>query len=216
MWRAGPALKKQNNLLLAFMDRIPAYILGATGFTAAELLRLLFDHPVLDAAGVVSTSSPDKSVASIHPHLAASYPDLATISWDDALKGIANEETVAIFSALPHGHSAASLTRLFSVTNGSTYTVDLSADYRLTSASQFEEIYGVVHPAPAEMESFVCGVPEHALPTDSHRAAHPGCFTTSVVLATVPLSVAGSSPLHCRLRRTLVVTRQGEKCASSR
>lgn len=175
------------------MNPVPAYILGGSGFAAAELLRLLYGHPGFYVAGVLSASSAGKPIAEIHPHLAAAYPSLTTTSWDSlAQVDLPESDRVAIFSALPHGLSGdrvKAMTDLFE--NSEVFVVDLSADFRYPSVEQFESIYKTSHPAPDVVSSFGCALPEHSTGSESTWMAHPGCFTTSVVLGAVPLVDAG-------------------------
>lgn len=176
------------------MNPVPAYILGGSGFAAAELLRLLFGHPGFYVAGVVSSSSSEKPIGEIHPHLASAYPGLQTTSWDSLKDAdLPDSDTVAVFSALPHGLSGDKVKFLTDLFPKQTkiHVVDLSADFRYASVDTFEEIYKTRHPAPDLVPSFGCALPEHAIGSESDWMAHPGCFTTSVVLGAAPLVDAG-------------------------
>ncbi|NND70589.1 MAG: N-acetyl-gamma-glutamyl-phosphate reductase [Rhodothermales bacterium] len=174
------------------MSKTPAYILGASGFAAGELLRLLHGHPEIEPSRVVSASSPGKPIGELHPHLAAAYPDLLTTSIEECLAGQPPGERVAIFSALPHGFSAATVDDLVSSLNGTDmYVVDMSADFRFEDQFTFEKIYGLPHPAPGRIPDYVCSIPEHSDHTDPRFVAHPGCFTTSVIIPVVPLIKTG-------------------------
>jgi N-acetyl-gamma-glutamyl-phosphate reductase len=96
----------------------------------------------------------------------------------------------AVFSAAPHGVSATLIDRLLSAAeqaDTAPRVVDISADFRYSTAAAYEAVYKHGHGAPARLAQFTCAVPEHlnALPTP--HVAHPGCFATAILLASVPL-----------------------------
>jgi N-acetyl-gamma-glutamyl-phosphate reductase common form len=163
--------------------RIPAVVLGGTGYVAGELLRLIAGHPNFALAGVMSDSQPGEPVAAAFRHLAPAYPQERFKSEADIAGLIAREPTTAIFSAAPHGAAAALIDRLLQAAESAgraPHVVDISADYRYASASAYEAVYHHAHGAPARLAQFTCAVPEHLV-------AHPGCFATAALLASVPL-----------------------------
>ncbi len=171
---------------------VSALILGGSGYVAGELLRLLAGHPVLRPVAVVSESQAGEMVESAFPHLAGCFPGLAFSRRED-LAGVFESlagETAAIFCAAPHGAAAALLDGVLAEAEGAgveARAVDLSADFRFGSAEAYTAVYGHPHGAPERLASFSCAVPEHAAEVSTPHVGHPGCFTTSVLMATVPL-----------------------------
>ncbi|MFL6764667.1 MAG: N-acetyl-gamma-glutamyl-phosphate reductase [Sphingomicrobium sp.] len=160
-------------------------ILGASGYVGGELLRLIAAHPELVATKLLGESKAGQKLGSVHPHLAAAYPDAAVEKFERTLEGID-----LVFAALPHGHSqrlAASILDL-----GIPF-VDLGADFRLNDAGTYERWYGHAHEAPELLGSFVYGIPElnrQAIKTAKAVAA-AGCYATAAILGLRPLVDAG-------------------------
>jgi N-acetyl-gamma-glutamyl-phosphate reductase common form len=175
-------------------SRIPAVVLGGTGYVAGELLRLLAAHPYLDIAAVASDSQPDEPVAQFFRHLQPVLPHLRFAGHDEVLEYVAANPVTAVFSAAPHGVSAGLIDRLLA-TGAQAGTrprvVDISADFRYPSAARYEEVYRRPHGAPARLAEFTCAVPEHLNALQTAHVAHPGCFATAVLLASVPLLALG-------------------------
>ena len=92
--------------------RIPAVVLGGTGYVAGELLRLLAAHPFLDLAAVASDSQPDEPVAQFFRHLQPVLPHMRFVGHDEAVEYVTANPVTAVFSAAPHGVSAALVDRL--------------------------------------------------------------------------------------------------------
>jgi N-acetyl-gamma-glutamyl-phosphate reductase len=174
--------------------RTPAIVLGGTGYVAGELLRLLASHPYFDLAAVASDSQPDEPVAQFFRHLQPVLPHLRFANHEEILEYVTANPTTAVFSAAPHGVSAALIDRLLTAAEQAetqARVVDISADFRYPSADAYEAVYKHAHGAPDRLSEFTCAVPEHlnALPTP--HVAHPGCFATAVLLASVPLLSLG-------------------------
>jgi N-acetyl-gamma-glutamyl-phosphate reductase common form len=172
------------------MQRIPTVVLGGTGYVAGELLRLIAGHPNFALAGVMSDSQPGEPVAAAFRHLAPVYPDERFKSEADIATLVAREPTTAIFCAAPHGTAAALIDRLLGAAESAgraPHVVDISADYRYASASAYEAVYRHPHGAPARIAQFTCAVPEHLARSPTPHVAHPGCFATAALLASVPL-----------------------------
>jgi N-acetyl-gamma-glutamyl-phosphate reductase common form len=170
--------------------RIPTVVLGGTGYVAGELLRLIAGHPNLALAGVMSDSQPGEPVAAAFRHLAPVYPDERFKSEADIAILVAREPTTAIFCAAPHGAAAALIDRLLQAAESAgraPHVVDISADYRYGSAAAYEAVYKHAHGAPARIAQFTCAVPEHLARAPTPHVAHPGCFATAALLASVPL-----------------------------
>jgi N-acetyl-gamma-glutamyl-phosphate reductase len=174
--------------------RAPAVVLGGTGYVAGELLRLIAAHPRLNLAAVLSDSQPGTSVASAFPHLAGAYPTLRFAGIDTVEKVLTSTTGCALFSAAPHGAAAALIDRLLGAadTAGSQpHCVDISADFRYSTASAYQAVYGHPHGAPARIAQFTCAVPEHLAKSPTPHVAHPGCFATATLLASLPLLALG-------------------------
>jgi N-acetyl-gamma-glutamyl-phosphate reductase len=174
--------------------RTPAIVLGGTGYVAGELLRLLAAHPYFDLAAIASDSQPDEPVAQFFRHLQPALPHLRFASHDEILEYVTANPATAVFSAAPHGVSAALIDRLLSVAEQAgteARVVDISADFRYASAGAYEAVYKHAHGAPARIDEFTCAVPEHLNALATPHVAHPGCFATAVLLASVPLLSLG-------------------------
>lgn len=170
--------------------RTPAIVLGGTGYVAGELLRLIAAHPRLALAGILSDSQPGASVAAAFPHLASAYPTLAFSGIEDIETAVRTLPVSALFSAAPHGVAAALIDRLLTAAEAAgtrPRCVDISADFRYASPAAYEAVYKHPHGAPARIGQFSCAVPEHLAAAPTPHVAHPGCFATAALLATVPL-----------------------------
>jgi N-acetyl-gamma-glutamyl-phosphate reductase len=175
---------------------IPAVVLGGSGYVAGELLRLLAGHPHFRLAAVLSDSKPGEAVAASFGHLAAVYPDTCFSSQQQVEALVAREREVAIFSAAPHGASAALIDALLTKSEaafgpGAAHVVDISADFRYRSAAAYERVYHHPHGAPARLAAFTCALPEQLERAPTPHMAHPGCFSTATLLASVPLLKLG-------------------------
>ena len=176
---------------------IPTVVLGGTGYVAGELLRLIAGHPHLKLAAVMSDSKPGEPVAGAFPHLVSAYPDTVFRSQADVEKLLVETPETAVFSAAPHGVSAAlidSLLRAAAAAGTRPRVVDISADFRYSSADAYEAVYKHPHGAPGRIAEFTCAVPEHLKKLETPHVAHPGCFATATLLASVPLLALGLVP----------------------
>ena len=176
---------------------IPTVVLGGTGYVAGELLRLLTAHPHFELAGVLSDSQPGEPVAKAFPHLAAACGETRFKSQSEVQALVTGTPECAVFSAAPHGVSAAlidSLLKAASQAGTRPRVVDISADFRFRSAAAYEAVYKHAHDAPARLSEFSCAVPEHLRKLETPHVAHPGCFATATLLASVPLLSLGLTP----------------------
>lgn len=160
-------------------------MIGASGYTGAETLRLLAQHPEVDAVHVTAQANAGAMVGSLFPSLAPAYPALQCATLDPGdLDGL----DVA-FMALPHGESQR---HMGAVVERVGHVVDIGADFRLP-APAYERWYGEVHEAPHLLDTFSFGLPE--LFREEIRArrhvANPGCYPTAVSLALAPLVAGG-------------------------
>jgi N-acetyl-gamma-glutamyl-phosphate reductase common form len=175
-------------------NRIPAVVLGGTGYVSGELLRLLLGHPNFELAGVMSDSSPGEPAGKSFPHLAGVLGNTTFKSQADIAALIGLEKTSAVFCAAPHGAAAAlidSLLKAAETAGTRPRFVDISADFRYATAGAYEAVYKHPHGAPQRLAQFTCAVPEHLNTSPTPHVAHPGCFSTSILLASVPLLASG-------------------------
>jgi N-acetyl-gamma-glutamyl-phosphate reductase common form len=175
-------------------NKIPAIVLGGTGYVSGELLRLIVGHPVFSLAGVMSDSSPGERAGKSFPHLAGVLGETAFKSQADISALIAKEPTSAVFCAAPHGAAAAlidSLLKAAETAGSKPRFVDISADFRFATAAAYEAVYKHAHGAPHRLAQFTCAVPEHLKSTPTQHVGHPGCFSTAILLASVPLLASG-------------------------
>jgi N-acetyl-gamma-glutamyl-phosphate reductase len=162
-----------------------AAVVGASGYTGAELLRLLARHPEIEVVHATAGTSAGARVAALYPSLGAAYGDLTYAPFDPAdLAGLD-----VVFCGLPHGESQR-LVPAFADAVG--HVVDLGADFRLT-ADQYEQWYGEPHTRPDLLPAFAYGMTE-LFRTDIVGARHvaaPGCYPTAASLALAPLLAHG-------------------------
>ena len=173
---------------------IPTVVLGGTGYVAGELLRLIAGHPQFQLAAIMSDSQPGESVSAAFPHLVSAFPDTRFKSQAEVEKVLVETPRPAVFSAAPHGVSAALIDNLLKVASRAgtqPRVVDISADYRFSSAKAYEAVYKHPHGAPERLAEFTCAVPEHLKKLETPHVAHPGCFATATLLASVPLLTLG-------------------------
>lgn len=164
-------------------------IVGASGFTGAELLRICAIHPDLVVAVATAETQAGRRLAEVHPALAAAYPDLV-LAPTDADHVARCAELDLVFCALPHGASQDLMAALGA---GDATIVDLAADFRLSDPADYDRWYGEAHTKPSMLEAFVYGLPELAGDTlvGARRIAAPGCYPTATALALAPLCEAG-------------------------
>jgi N-acetyl-gamma-glutamyl-phosphate reductase len=174
--------------------RVPAIILGGTGYVAGELLRLTLGHPRLELAAIASDSQPGEPVAKAFPHLAPACGGLRYVSIADATAVAARSARSAVLAAAPHGVSHKLIDGLLGqaeAAGAKPSVVDISADYRFADLAEYERVYRHPHGAPGRAKDFTCAVPEHLERAPTPHVAHPGCFVTASLLAAVPLLKLG-------------------------
>lgn len=160
-------------------------IVGGTGYTGVELLRLLAQHPGVELTAITSRSESGMPVSKMFPNLrgrvnlAFSEPSLDTLGACDV-----------VFFATPHGVAMKQTPELL---ERGVKVIDLGADFRLKDLAQFEKWYGMPHSCPDILEEAVYGLPE--VNRDAIRTArvigNPGCYPTAVQLGFMPLLKAG-------------------------
>ncbi len=175
-------------------NKIPAIVLGGTGYVSGELIRLILGHPDFALAGILSDSSPGEVAGKSFPHLAGVLGDVRFKSQADIAALIAKEPTSAVFCAAPHGAAAALIDNLLKAGEAAGTKprfVDISADFRYATQEAYQAVYKHPHGAPERLKQFTCAVPEHLKTAPTMHVAHPGCFSTSILLASVPLLASG-------------------------
>lgn len=167
---------------------IKASIIGATGYTGIELIRILSQHPKVKLSYLVSESYQGQSLASLFPHLSNLAKDMSFSSMDVDL--VAKNSDV-IFLALPHT-AAAPLAKKF-LAHG-VKVIDLSADLRLKDGSVYEKWYQHKAASSEILKQAVYGLPEvvnRGVIKNSNLIANPGCYPTATILAVAPLLKQG-------------------------
>ena len=171
-------------------SKLSAAIIGASGYTGAELMRLIAGHPHLELTLATGDTQAGSTVASLYPSLAARYPDL--VFADSHPETIADRVagTDVVFLGLPHEASLELAPRLVDRVG---CVVDLSAAYRLKDASNYPAYYGFSHDQPGLLSRAVYGLPElhRAELAGARLVATPGCYVTAATLALAPLTRAG-------------------------
>ena len=165
-----------------YTDAMKAGIIGASGYTGAELLRLLAGHPDIEVAVVTAHSHAGQEVGEYTPSLAAAYPGMVyEAGGAELLDGLD-----LVFCALPHGESQRIVPELRSRVG---VIVDLAADFRLRDPALYPTWYGEEHAAPELLSEAIYGLPE-LFRDDLHGArliASAGCYPTAAGLALAPL-----------------------------
>jgi N-acetyl-gamma-glutamyl-phosphate reductase len=168
----------------------PVAIVGASGYTGAELIRILARHPAVKVTLIMAKRAAGQRVGDVFPHLATTL-DLSIEAFDP---DVVAARTKLAFSALPHGDSAAVVAAL---RERGVAVIDLSADFRLREASTWATWYGegdhAAHPAAALLSGAVYGLPERhrAQLRTAQLVAVPGCYPTAAIVAAAPLLSAG-------------------------
>lgn len=164
-------------------------IVGGTGYTGVELLRLLSTHPGVDVVAITSRSDEGVRVAEIFPNfrgwidLAFSAPDLQRFLGCDL-----------VFFATPNGTAMKMAPELL---DRGAKVIDLAADFRLKEVAEWERWYGMPHACPELLQEAVYGLPEIARDAirGAQLVANPGCYPTAVALGLLPLVEAGAVEL---------------------
>lgn len=157
-------------------------ILGATGYSALELIKILLRHPQVEIAAVTSRQED-------HPHISAVHPSLTgrlDLRCEDLSPATVAERAECVFTCLPHGITASIVPQLLATGRR---VIDFSADYRLNDPAVYAQWYGEPHADPGRLGTAVYGLPElfrRQIPP-AQLIANPGCYPTSAILALAPL-----------------------------
>lgn len=161
-------------------------IVGASGYSGEELLRLLGNHPAVEVVAVTSRQHPGRALGAVLPQFLG-HPTLAKLEFiDSRVEAIVASGAEFAFLALPHGLAAEFAEPLL---EAGLRVLDLSADFRLRDPAVFEEFYGGKHPAPHLLANAVYGLPEVRRKeiSEARLIACPGCYPTSILLPLIPL-----------------------------
>ena len=165
-------------------------IIGATGYTGSELVRILLNHPNVEIEFITSESHAGKKFSDVHPFFEG-IADMPLVSAND----IDNYKPDLVFLALPHG---VSMDYVKAFEDKPFKIVDLSGDFRLPDSAVYEEWYNKKHIYEKGIEEAVFGIPELSADTikKAHLVANPGCFPTSAILGAMPLIKEGLVTKH--------------------
>jgi N-acetyl-gamma-glutamyl-phosphate reductase len=172
---------------LGTLEMIRVAILGASGYSALELIRFLLRHPHVQITALTTRQTEPRHVGDVHPSLAGRLE----LQLENLGPGQIAERADCVFCCLPHGASAAAVAEL--LPRGKK-VIDLSADYRLNDAAAYKQWYGLEHPDPQRLPGAVYGLPEiyRERIQNANLVANPGCYPTSAILALAPLLRAGA------------------------
>ena len=164
-------------------------IVGASGYSGEELVRLLLSHPHAELAAVTSRQYAGQTLAQVFPKF-AHHPRARTLRFSEPKAELLAKQAQIVFLALPHGVAAEFAVPLLQL---GCQVIDLSADFRVKSAAVYKDFYAHDHPAPELLAQAVYGLPEvyRAQIQKASLVASPGCYPTSILLPTVPLLKAG-------------------------
>jgi N-acetyl-gamma-glutamyl-phosphate reductase len=161
-------------------------ILGATGYSALELVKILLRHPGAEITAATSRQDGSPPLASVHPSLTGRI----ALNLEDLGPFEVATRAECVFSCLPHGVTANLVPQLLAA---KCRVIDFSADYRLRDAEVYRQWYGEKHADPERLSSAVYGLPElfREQIVKAPLIANPGCYPTSAILALAPLLKAG-------------------------
>lgn len=176
------------------MNKVNIAIIGASGYSGEELVRLLLSHPHANIACVTSRTSAGQTLGQVFPRF-ASHPTARKVKFvepdvDTICSAVGDPKASIVFLALPHGVAAEFAKPLL---EKGARIIDLSADFRLKSAAVYKDFYVHDHPSPELLAKSVYGLPEvyRDQIKKSNFVASPGCYPTSILLPTIPLLRAG-------------------------
>src|SRR6267378_1746558 len=170
-------------------ETVKVGIVGASGYSGEELVRLLLAHPHVELATVTSRQYAGQTLAQVFPKF-SHHPRAKSIRFTEPNASLLATQVRLVFLALPHGVSAEFAVPLL---QQGCQVIDLSADFRLRSADVYKEFYAHDHPAPDLLTTAVYGLPEvyRSAIKNAMLIASPGCYPTSILLPILPLLRAG-------------------------
>jgi len=163
----------------------PIGIVGASGYSGEELVRLLLSHPHAQLTAVTSRQSAGQTLAQVFPRF-ANHPSARALRFSEPKVELLAKTAQIVFLALPHGVAAEFAKPLLEL---GCKVIDLSADFRVKSPAVYQDFYGHKHPAPELLGQAVYGLPEiyRAEIAKASLVASPGCYPTSILLPVIPL-----------------------------
>ena len=164
------------------MTSVRVAVAGASGYTGAELLRLLSQHPHVTLTAVTSEKSAGVAVSSVYPHL----QNVINLSFEALAPEALAERADVLFLALPHTKS---MTPVATCMKAGKRVIDLSADFRLKDPQSYQTWYQTPHTHPDLIASAVYGLPElhRSAIAQARLVASPGCYPTAAILQLAPL-----------------------------
>lgn len=167
------------------MKKVRVAVVGASGYSGEELVRLLLAHPGVELVAVTSRQYAGRTVGEVFPRF-AHWPAARELAFREPDAAALAREAEVVFLALPHGVAAEYVRPLL---EAGRVVIDLSADFRLRDPAVYEAFYGHQHPAPELLSQAVYGLPElyREAIRQARLIASPGCYPTSILLPLVPL-----------------------------
>jgi N-acetyl-gamma-glutamyl-phosphate reductase len=167
-------------------EMVKIAIVGATGYTALELIKILLNHPQAEIAALTTRQEGSPRIEAVHPSLSGRL--------DVPCENLSPAQIAArarfVFTALPH---VAAMEIVPDLLAAGCRVVDLSADYRLNDAAVYEKWYGHAHTDPGRLGKTVYGLPElfHERIPKADLVANPGCYTSTAILGLAPFLCQG-------------------------
>ena len=171
------------------MKNKSAAIVGASGYSGEELVRLLLSHPQVELTAVTSRQYAGQTLGRVFPKF-AHYPLAKSLRFSEPKAELLAKQAEIVFLALPHGVAAEFAVPLLDL---GCHVIDLSADFRVRDAEVYKEFYAHEHPAPQLLKQAVYGLPE-IYRNEIKKAslvASPGCYPTGILVPAIPLLKAG-------------------------
>ncbi len=166
-------------------SKVRVAVVGGSGYTGGELLRLLSVHPKIEITAVTSREYAGKPISLVHPNLKG----ILSLNFTDFNTDKVTDKADAVFLALPH---KVSVKHVPDLAERGMRIVDLSADFRLKNPELYKEWYGYEHPYPDLLQKFVYGLPElhQEQLKNTKLIASPGCNATATILALAPIAAS--------------------------
>jgi N-acetyl-gamma-glutamyl-phosphate reductase len=167
------------------LKQIRTAIVGASGYSGEELVRLLLSHPKANLTSITSRQYAGQSLAQVFPRF-GHHPKASALRFSEPNVDILARQADVVFLALPHGVAAEFAEPLLKL---GSRVIDLSADFRLKSAEVYADFYAHSHPCPKLLDESVYGLPEvyRSNIAKASLIAAPGCYPTSILLPLIPL-----------------------------
>src|SRR5688572_15808844 len=167
------------------MNKVKVGIVGASGYSGEELVRLLLSHPHAELTAITSRQYAGQTLAQVFPKF-SHYPKSRELRFTESNPELLAKQVQVAFLALPHGVAAEFAVPLL---RHGCQVIDLSADFRVNDPAIYEEFYAHEHPAPELLAKSVYGLPEVYRNTikGATLIASPGCYPTSILLPILPL-----------------------------